>query len=211
MIKNLIFDFGGVLVNLNKDICVAEFKKINAEKVGHYVDFCIQEDLFHELEIGALTVPQFCEEVRKKAPECTGTDEQISNAWASLLTEMPVHRLKALLKLKENYRLFLLSNTNEIHWEIAENRFFRQIVGLGVDDYFEKAYLSCRLGMIKPSPEIFELVLKENGLNPEETVFIDDSPKNCKAAESVGIQALHSPTGEDWINSFANDIRDKNT
>ncbi|MCQ2244241.1 MAG: HAD family phosphatase [Bacteroidaceae bacterium] len=202
MIKNLIFDFGGVLVNLEKDICVAEFKKINAEEVAHYVDFCIQEDLFHELEIGAISVPQFCEEVRKKAPRCTGTDEQIVRAWASLLTEVPVHRLAALLELKEKYRIFLLSNTNEIHWELAEDVFFCQVEGLGVEDYFEKSYLSYELGMIKPSKEIFELVLKENGLNPEETVFIDDSPKNCAAAESVGIKAFHSPTGEDWIGKF---------
>lgn len=202
MIKNLIFDFGGVLVNLDKDICVAEFKKINAEEVAHYVDFCIQEDLFHELEIGAISVPQFCEEVRKKAPRCTGTDEQIVRAWASLLTEVPVHRLAALLELKEKYRIFLLSNTNEIHWELAEDVFFCQVEGLGVEDYFEKSYLSYKLGMIKPSKEIFELVLKENGLNPEETVFIDDSPKNCAAAESVGIKAFHSPTGEDWIGKF---------
>lgn len=202
MIKNLIFDFGGVLVNLDKDICVAEFKKINAEEVAHYVDFCIQEDLFHELEIGAISVPQFCEEVRKKAPRCTGTDEQIVRAWASLLTEVPVHRLAALLELKEKYRIFLLSNTNEIHWELAEDVFFCQVEGLGVEDYFEKSYLSYELGMIKPSKEIFELVLKENGLNPEETVFIDDSPKNCAAAESVGIKAFHSPTGEDWIGKF---------
>lgn len=202
MIKNLIFDFGGVLVNLDKDICVAEFKKINAEEVAHYVDFCIQEDLFHELEIGAISVPQFCEEVRRKAPRCTGTDEQIVRAWASLLTEVPVHRLAALLELKEKYRIFLLSNTNEIHWELAEDVFFCQVEGLGVEDYFEKSYLSYELGMIKPSKEIFELVLKENGLNPEETVFIDDSPKNCAAAESVGIKAFHSPTGEDWIGKF---------
>lgn len=206
MIKNLIFDFGGVLVNLDKDICVNEFRKINAEEVAHYVDFCIQEDLFHELEIGNITVPQFCEEVRKKAPNCTGTDQQICAAWASLLTDMPVHRLEALLKLKENYRLFLLSNTNEIHWEMAEDLFFCQVEGLTLDDYFEKSYLSCRLGMIKPSPEIFEHVLKENGLNPEETVFIDDSPKNCAAAESVGIKAFHSPTGEDWIKHFASEL-----
>lgn len=202
MIKNLIFDFGGVLVNLDKDICVAEFKKINAEEVAHYVDFCIQEDLFHELEIGAISVPQFCEEVRKKAPRCIGTDEQIVRAWASLLTEVPVHRLAALLELKEKYRIFLLSNTNEIHWELAEDVFFCQVEGLGVEDYFEKSYLSYELGMIKPSKEIFELVLKENGLNPDETVFIDDSPKNCAAAESVGIKAFHSPTGEDWIGKF---------
>lgn len=199
MIKNLIFDFGGVLVNLDKDICTAKFKKINAEEVGHYVDFCIQEDLFHELEIGAITVPEFCQEVRKKAPLCTASDKEICDAWASLLTDVPVHRLAALLKLKENYRLFLLSNTNEIHWEMAEDMFFCQVEGLCVDDYFEKCYLSNRLGMIKPSPEIFKLVLEENGLTPDETLFIDDSPKNCAAAEAVGIHAFHSPTGEDWI------------
>lgn len=202
MIKNLIFDFGGVLVNLDKDICSAEFNKINAGEVARYVDFCIQEDLFHELEIGAISIPQFCEEVRKKAPGCTASDKQIEHAWASLLTDVPVHRLAALLELKEKYRLFLLSNTNEIHWEMAEDMFFCQIEGLSVDDYFEKIYLSNRLGMIKPSKEIFELVLKENGLNPDETVFIDDSPKNCAAAEAVGIHAFHSPTGEDWIGKF---------
>lgn len=209
MIKNLIFDFGGVLVNLDKDICVAEFKKINAEDIAHYVDFCIQEDLFHELEIGAITVPEFCQEVRRKAPGCTGTDQQIVDAWASLLTDVPVYRLEALQELKKKYRLFLLSNTNEIHWDMAENRFFRQIEGLGVEDYFENIYLSNRLGMIKPSREIFELVLKENGLEADETLFIDDSPKNCAAAESVGIHAFHSPTGDVWVRDMVARLKAK--
>lgn len=202
MIKNLIFDFGGVLVNLDKDICTEEFNRINAGEVARYVDFCIQEDLFHELEMGNISIPEFCDEVRKKSPNCDASDAQIVHAWESLLTDVPVHRLERILELKSKYRIFLLSNTNEIHWRQAEEEFFRQIEGKTLEDYFEKSYLSCRVNMIKPSKEIFELVLNENGLNAEETVFIDDSPKNCAAAESVGIKAFHSPTGEDWLNAF---------
>ena len=201
MIKNIILDFGGIIVNLDKDICVAEFEKINAGAIARYVDFCIQEDLFHELEIGAITIPDFCDEVRRKSPDGHATDEQIIHAWEVLLTDVPVKKLEKILELKKDYRVFLLSNTNEIHWRMAEENFFRQKEGLSLDNYFEKSYLSCRLKMIKPSKEIFLHVLEDSGLKAEETVFIDDSEKNCRAAETVGIRALHAPKGDEWMNS----------
>ncbi|MCF0203587.1 MAG: HAD family phosphatase [Bacteroidaceae bacterium] len=196
MIKNLIFDFGGILVNLDKDVCSRAFNAINAGEVARYVDYCIQEDLFHELEIGRISVPQFCDEVRKKAPLCKASDAEIVAAWASLLTGVPTHRLERLLDLKRRYRLFLLSNTNEIHWRLAEEEYFRQIEGKTVSDYFEDCCLSHKLGMIKPGKEIFLHLLDKNGINADETLFIDDSPKNCQGAESVGIHAFHSPNGE---------------
>ena len=120
MIKNIILDFGGIIVNLDKDICVAEFEKINAGAIARYVDFCIQEDLFHELEIGAITIPEFCDEVRRKSPDCHATDEQIIHAWEVLLTDVPVKKLEKILELKKDYRVFLLSNTHEIHWSTAD-------------------------------------------------------------------------------------------
>jgi len=200
-IKNLVFDFGGILVGLDKHRCIAALNSIGAFEISVYVDECRQEDLFHDLEMGHITVPQFCDEVRRKSPRCLATDEQIAWAWGELLTGIPISKLKMLESLKQHYRLFLLSNTNVIHWERSVNEFFRDHEW-GINDFFERLFLSYEMGMVKPDAEIFSTMLAEAGLKAEETLFIDDSAANCASAVSLGINVLHDKEGEKWMNEL---------
>jgi len=195
--KNIIFDFGGVLVNLDKRRCINALQSIGADDIAWYVDECRQEDLFHDLEVGNTTIGEFCDEVRRKAKGCNASDEDICWAWNSLLTGIPERRIRKLISLKSEYRLFLLSNTNPIHWQKATQDYF-PLDGLGVDDYFEKTYLSYELHLLKPDSVIFQHVLLDAQIQPSETMFIDDSPANCAAASQLGITAL-CVKGDEWV------------
>lgn len=197
-IKNLVFDFGGILVGLDKERCIAALNSIGAYEISVYVDECRQEDLFHDLEMGDISVPEFCDEVRRKSPRCTATNEKIAWAWGELLTGIPIEKLRKLESLKNDYRLFVLSNTNVIHWERSVDEFFRDHEW-GIDDFFEQLFLSYKMGMVKPQKEIFSAMLADAGLKAEETLFIDDSAANCAAASSLGINVLHDSKGDKWM------------
>lgn len=196
-IKNIIFDFGCVLVDLDKHRCIEAFKNIGAENIAGYVDECRQEDLFHDLEVGNIGIGEFCDEVRRKCPGCVASDEDICEAWNALLTGIPRHRIEQLIKLKSEYRLFLLSNTNPIHWHKAVADYF-PLGSLGVDDYFEKTYLSYKMHMLKPDHCIFREVLADAHIEASETLFIDDSAANCKAAAELGINVRYVKHGDEW-------------
>ena len=189
-IKNIVFDWGGVMINLDKVRCVKAFDKIGAHHISSYVDECRQEDLFHDLEMGSITVPQFCDEVRRQCPECAATDEEICWAWGELLTGIPEYRVEKLRTLKSKYRLFLLSNTNVIHWEPYAHR---------LEGCFEKMFLSYEMHLVKPDAEIFREVLRQTGIRAEETLFIDDSANNCAGAAALGIHTHQVKVSDDWL------------
>lgn len=197
-IKNIVFDFGGVLTGLDKDACVETLYNIGAGNIACYVDECRQEDLFHDLEIGNSTVGEFCDEVRRLCPNCNATDSDICDAWNALLIGIPRHKLEKLLSLKHDYRLMLLSNTNPVHWDKAVRDFF-PLEGKQVDDYFEKTFLSYQMHMVKPDEQIFREMLVEGQLMPGETLFIDDSPINCAAASQLGINTICAERGDEWL------------
>ena len=130
------------------------------------------------------------------------TDEQIDAAWNSFLVDIPRFKLDMLLKLREKYVVYLLSNTNEIHWKWACEHAF-PYRGFRVEDYFEKMYLSYEMKMVKPAEEIFRGVLEDANLDPHETFFIDDSEANCQGAQALGISTYTVKPGEDWRPLFA--------
>lgn len=205
MLRNIVFDFGGILTGLDKNRCVAALQKVGAGRIAYYVDECKQEDLFHTLEVGECTVHEFCEEARRQCSytdengifhPCETTDEQIVWAWNELLTGVPQSKLNIVKQLHDcgKYNVMVLSNTNVVHWDRAVREFFPG----GVDKYFHKVYLSCDMHMVKPSPEIFLSMLSDSGCKADETLFIDDSAKNCDAANAVGIQTIHDPSFNSW-------------
>lgn len=198
MIKNIILDFGKVLTGLDTRTCVESFKAINAAEIAVYVDECRSEDLFRDLEGGRIDTTEFCQRARLQAPGCKASDEEIVGAWNSLLTGVPERKLRRMVELSGEYRLFILSNTNPPHWARAKKEFFA-IDGMQLSDYVEKAYISCELKLLKPHADIYEYVLRDAGLKAEETLFVDDSEANCRGAEAVGINVLHDPTGEAWL------------
>lgn len=187
--KNIIFDLGGVLLNLNSQNTVNAFKKIGVSNFDELYSQAKQIRLFDDFEIGAITSTQFRDGIRalsgKNLP-----DEDIDFAWNAMLMDLPEERLKMLDKLWYNYRLFLLSNTNEIHIA-AYSQYLQKTFGFpSLSHLFEKEYFSYKIAKRKPDAETFEYVLKENNLLAKETLFIDDSLQHTQGASNCGIQAV---------------------
>ncbi len=200
---NLLFDFGGVLVDLDKERCIRAFQTIGFDirpLIGTYA----QAGILSSLERGQSTIPQFCDELRNMTDRPDLSNEQIIHAWEQYLTGVPSDRLDLLLKIKQHYPIHILSNTNEVHWGMAENDYFRY-QGHTVHDFFDKIFLSYELGVEKPSPAIYEAVVKGIGCPPEEILFFDDSEVNCEAARQCGLQARLAPADGVWKKFFTPD------
>lgn len=207
-IRNIIFDLGGVLCGLSSERCIAALHQIGADAIAFYVEEHRVEDLFLQAELGKISTREFCDEVRRISGKDL-SDESIVWAWNELLTGISHERRARLLSLSRRYRLFILSNTNDMHWQKCAREFFPYCPApdtpeedcrmYGVDDYFDKVFLSYQLQLAKPSEEIFHRVLTDAGLEASETLFIDDSKVNCEAAGRLGIQTFHNEHIDDWL------------
>ena len=145
--------------------------------------------MFEDLETGRISPEDFLEALKKESP-VTLTVQQIRDAWNSMLLDFPLERLQLLRQLQNQYNLYLLSNTNAIHLE-AFQKILMDLTGFpSIGLFFERAYYSHLTGWRKPEPEIYQLVLEENKLDPAETLFIDDNPENVEGAKKVGINGL---------------------
>ena len=196
--KNIIFDLGNVLVKLNPEGCIGAFKAIG---MGELVDSNPQSEgmkLMSKLGVGMITTEEFCEAARK----LTGTDvtnEEIIAAANKMLVEIPDEKKERLLQLKKaGYRLFLLSNTIDIHWGYCVEHLF-PYQNYGVEDYFEHCFLSQRMHLAKPNARIYEEVIRQANIHPDETLFIDDLKENCEAAEKLGIHTFQNVKFDDWL------------
>ncbi|MBI2269481.1 MAG: HAD family phosphatase [Bacteroidetes bacterium] len=191
IIKNIIFDLGGVLLNLDYSLTTKAFQKIAPDFGSFDAIYAEQKDkkLFEDFETGAITSRQFRNGIRGLLQNNID-DKTINEAWNAMLLDFPIERLRLLEKLRLKYRLFLLSNTNEIHLE-AVNEILNKNFGLkDLSGIFEKEYYSHKVGMRKPNKEIFQLVISENKLNPSETLFIDDSVHHIEGGKCVGLHTL---------------------
>ena len=196
-IKNIIFDYGGVLTSFEREGCIKAFNDIKAYNVAQYVVDKRQEDFFYDLEIGKISVHEFCNEVRRVG-ECSASDEEIIRAWEILLAGVPAEKVQMLEKLSQRYDIYLLSNTNSIHWDYSVSRLFPEC-GINPDKLFKKVFLSYKMRLMKPSEDIFRKVVEDAGINAGESIFIDDSEQNCKAAENTGLNVIHAPNGCEWM------------
>ena len=199
-IKNLLIDFGGVLINLDRPRCIENFKKLGLQNVDELLNVYHQQGIFMQQEKGLVTSAEFRDVIRQMVGKPL-TDQQIDDAWNSFLVDIPTYKLDLLLKLREKYVVYLLSNTNEIHWKWTCKNLFPYRT-FKVEDYFEKTYLSFEMKMAKPEPEIFKAIIEDAGIEPQETLFIDDSEMNCKAAQNLGISTYTAKEGEDWSHLF---------
>lgn len=200
-IRNLIFDFGGVLVDLDKQQTVKSFAELGIDVQEHIRDY-VQGGPFALFESGAATPQDFLNILRQmSSAEEKPTDEQIAEAWNRMLVRIPERRLQALKQLREHYRIFLLSNTNLIHWDYSVRHLFT-VQGCRAEDYFDHIYLSYDLKLLKPGKEIFQEVLRRERLEASETLFIDDSSANCAAASALGIQTYCPAEADDWLPLF---------
>ncbi|MGP1622201.1 HAD family hydrolase [Bacteroides heparinolyticus] len=199
-VKNLIIDFGGVLIDLDRQRCIENFKSLGFQDVEAMLDVYHQQDFFQNYEKGLITGEEFRDVIRGKIGKPV-TDAQIDNAWNSFLVGIPVTKLNLLLKLRKSYVVYLLSNTNDIHWQWACKHAF-PYKGFRAEDYFEQIFLSYEMKMAKPDAVIFQKVLDETGILPEETLFIDDSEANCRVAKTLGISTYTPQAHEDWSHLF---------
>ena len=189
MIRNLILDLGGVILNIDYHRTIDAFEALGIPFVDKLYSQAMQSTLFDDLETGMITEADFFNGMRKLAGKSV-SDEEIRTAWNALLLDLPAQNIEALKKLKSKYRLFLLSNTNLIHAKAYTESIIKVYGSFVFDDIFEKMYLSHIIHLRKPNPEIFEYVLKDSNLNREETVFVDDSIQHVESARSIGIKSV---------------------
>ena len=201
-ITNIIFDFGGVLLNINPNQAVKSFQEIGLYDVEYIKREYQEEGLFDRFEKGVINPEDFRNNLRRHIKQEV-SDEQIDEAWNSMLLDLPVERLKLLLELAKNYKLYLLSNTNIIHWE-AYTKQIKETYGVELSEFFEKAYFSHDMKLRKPDVRIYQEVLNQENLKAEETLFIDDMAVNVEAAESLGIKGhfLDLENGETVLDVF---------
>lgn len=199
-IKNLIVDFGGVLIDLDRQRCLENFRELGLPDVEHTLDLYHQQDFFQQYEKGLISSADFRNVIREKIGKDVD-DARIDAAWNSFLVSIPTYKLDLLLALRKDYVVYLLSNTNEIHWKWSCEHAFPYMT-FRVEDYFEHIFLSYEMKMAKPDEEIFRKVLDDAGLDPKETFFIDDSEANCMTARSLGISTYVPKAGEDWSHLF---------
>jgi putative hydrolase of the HAD superfamily len=193
MIKNIIFDFGDVFINLDKEATAMAMQEYGFTNLTPDL-----ETLFIEYEKGLITTAQFLDQTQLIFPKASRLD--LTNAWNAIILDFPEERLKFIEKLAEekNYRLFLLSNTNELHIEFVR-------LHMGEDRYarfkncFEEFYLSHEIKMRKPDPAIFEHVLNSNSLMAEKTFYVDDSEEHITTASKFGIRCWHLKVGKEDI------------
>ena len=199
-IKNIVFDLGGVLVDLDFKAAINGLQKAGFAKVKEQLQSFDREGIFQKFELGEMTAEEFRTAIRENST-VTLTDEEIDALWNAMLLEIPREKLELILDLRGKYMVYLLSNTNSIHWDyVCKNAFNYR--GFRVKDYFEETFLSYEMHLAKPDKAIFEKVLQDANLLAEETLFIDDSEANCKAAEEVGIHAHHYHIGDDLSKVF---------
>ncbi len=190
-IKNIIFDLGGVIINIDYHKSIEELQKLCKENCQIQFSQKEQSHLFDLYETGNSSSEEFRDDLRKSYQMRDVTDEQIDDAWNAMLLDIPQERIDLLRELGKKYRIFLLSNTNAIHLkkfnEIVEHSFTIP----SLDSLFEGAYYSHLVGKRKPDAAIFQLILDEHNLSKEETLFIDDSIQHIESARAMGINTLH--------------------
>ncbi len=187
-IKNIIFDYGNVIFSINFKRTQDAFEKLGVKNVEHFYAHGGHHPIFDRFEKGEITAAEFRDGIREITGHPHLTNEQIDSTWNSLLIGVPAGNHHLLLKLKAKYRTFLLSNINEIHLDFINAYLKKEFQMEGNEGLFEKIYYSHLMGKRKPNRDIFEQIMSENNLKPEETLFIDDSPQHLKTAAEMGIQ-----------------------
>ncbi|MBQ9185040.1 MAG: HAD family phosphatase [Bacteroidales bacterium] len=196
MIKNIIFDMGGVVFDLSTEEPIRRFEALGVADARTWLDPFHQNGLFGQLEGGLIS----CEEFRAGLSKAIGkelTHAQCEYAWKGFIQRLPQKNLDKLAELRRRgYRLFLLSNTNPYITAWAHSPEFSN--GHPMDDWFDHLYFSCDMVLMKPAPEIFQRVLDEQHLAPAETLFVDDSPANTAAAAALGLHTMCPQGNSDW-------------
>lgn len=201
MIKNLIFDLGGVIITLAPDEALRRFKSLGLENAEEQMDAYTQMGIFGQLEEGKISAEAFREELSRQVGREVTYDE-CRHAWLGYVKEVPQRNLDVLQRLRsEGYRIILLSNTNPYMMSWVRSTEFDGH-GHSIDYYMDACYLSYQLGVMKPDTEFFHRVLMTEKIMASETLFIDDGPRNVATASQMGIRTYCPQNGADWTTTI---------
>ena len=202
--KNIIFDLGGVILDINMQKALNGFAALGLPESELRFDVGETADLMHHYQLGHFTTDEFCKLVAAKCNSGT-TPEQVALAWNSICIGIPERKLNAIKALKQKANVYLLSNTNDLHWQYCLDNWFNA-GGNRCEDFFHQVFLSQDLHLEKPHAEIFEHVIKAigavRGSETSDTIFLDDNIDNVNAAKDCGIQAEQITPNFDWVDYF---------
>lgn len=208
MIKTIIFDLGGVLVSLDRDKCLENFSRnLGFDNFGDYLNAYAQKGFFAKYENGDIDSVEFREEIKKRCTRENVQDEEIDQAFFTFLTHVDTYKVKLLMELKKKYHLLLLSNVNPIGLGKCCELFY-DANGIDIEDVFEKLYLSFKVNASKPGKEIYEHLINDSGINPAETLFIDDSQANIEAGSQMGLNTLYYDVTKNLEEEVANKLKE---
>ena len=203
--NNIIFDLGGVILDIDENVVYKELEKMGIEisELAHSKEFM---EILSKFDTGIYTAATF----RKKTKQFIGqekmTDQKFDSIWNAMLLDIPRERIEAIEKVKKHYKIFLMSNTNVIHYDLYVRDLQLRFGYHEFDELFNKSYFSFAEHLEKPNPRFFELILDHEHLLPEETLFIDDTAVNIKVAKSLGIRTYHIGRDELVRNLFENGV-----
>ena len=195
-IKNIVFDLGGVLLDLDWRACVSEFAKNGIPQVEQILSPHLTSGIFMQLEIGKISKAEFYNGVRAKS-QSDISDETIDYCISKFAAKLPIYKLEMLRKLRESYNVYMLSNTSSITLDYVDSHMFTQ-EGLTWESYFDRRYVSFEMQQLKPDSEIYLSMLEDGEIKPEETLFLDDNLANITAAKKLGLQTYLVTPPEDY-------------
>jgi putative hydrolase of the HAD superfamily len=188
-IKNILFDLGGVILDIDVQATLKKFYELGFPAQLMQYPHSMDTDLFFKYETGKLSVGEFRDEIRKVAG-VEMSDAAFEEAWTAMLLRIPGERCDLLKALSKRYALYMLSNTSDLHTPVFE-QMFRESAGMDMHALFTKIYYSHEIGFRKPDREAWDYVVKDAGIHPGETLFLDDNIHNIKASQELGFQAIH--------------------
>ena len=201
IIRNIVFDFGGVVCNIDFKLSELKFRELGFTGFNPSYSFEESEDVFRKIEGGKISIPDFIA-VLKKHLRAGTTDEEVLLAWNAMIMDLPSQRVKLLEEIKKSYRIFILSNSNEIHYHKYLEDFNKTYGYASFGDLFEKTWFSFQIHLQKPAKEIFEYIILDGSLKAGETLFIDDSFQHIEAAAAVGLRTFHLQPPMEITNLF---------
>jgi len=201
-IRNIIFDLGGVLLNIAPKNTIEAFGNLGMEQLVGDKGLSYDHDIFYLMEQGKITPEEFRNGVRKLLAKEV-SDDEIDAAWTAMLLDFPAIRVELVKNLRKDFKIYLFSNTNAIHVAKYHSNFRKQH-GFEVSTLFDKDFYSNEIGYRKPSAESYQEIIRLSGINPEESLFIDDSLQNVESAMASGLKGFWLEPGQTVENLFKN-------
>jgi putative hydrolase of the HAD superfamily len=200
-IKNIIFDLGNVIIRIDPELTLGQFHQLGIADFDALYTIMKQTYIFDQFDTGKISVPDFRDAIRRHA-NLPLTDKQIDDAWCAMLLDFPDENIALIRRLHSHFRLFLLSNTNQMHIDYYLEKMRREKGGTLLPELFERCFYSHEIGFRKPNAAAYNYVLEMAGLKAAETLFIDDLEHNVIGARKTGIQAFHFTKGSRLTDLF---------